>query len=243
MPVAKENSRLKSFKNKGRDQEEMRRRRNDMTVELRKAKRDEQLLKRRNVTVEDEGPFPLKEANQTALPASVSSIWEKMNSPSPASQLEGVKAARRMLSREKNPPLDALIEAGFIPLFINFLKMADNPAIQFEAAWALTNVASGTSEQTKCVVSNGATVPFVKLLSSAKPELAEQAAWALGNIAGDGADLRDFVIKHGIIPPLLQLIKPGQTVSLLRTIAWTLSNLCRNKDPSPPQEAVAMVIN
>jgi hypothetical protein len=36
-----------------------------MTVELRKAKRDEQLLKRRNVTVEDEGPFPLKEANQT----------------------------------------------------------------------------------------------------------------------------------------------------------------------------------
>ena len=112
-------------------------------------------------------------------------MWEKVNSPSPASQLEGVRAARRMLSREKNPPVDAIIEAGFIPLFVNFLKMADNPAIQFEASWALTNVSSGTSDQTRYVVSAGATVPFIKLLSSTKTELAEQAAWALGNIAGE----------------------------------------------------------
>lgn len=91
-----------------------------------------------------------------------------------------------MLSRERNPPVDAIIESGFIPLFVNFLKKADSPTVQFEAAWALTNVASGTSEQTRCVVTAGATLPFIKLLSSPRMNVAEQAAWALGNIAGSG---------------------------------------------------------
>ncbi|CDQ84348.1 unnamed protein product [Oncorhynchus mykiss] len=48
-----DNHRIKSFKNKGRDVETMRRHRNDVTVELRKNKRDKHLLKKRNVPQED----------------------------------------------------------------------------------------------------------------------------------------------------------------------------------------------
>ncbi len=54
------------------------------------------------------------------------------------------------------------------------------PELQFEAAWALTNVASGSSEQTRAVVREGAVAPIVRLLSSPVHNVAEQAVWAIG---------------------------------------------------------------
>ncbi|XP_020787013.1 importin subunit alpha-1 [Boleophthalmus pectinirostris] len=238
-------ARLSQFKNKGKGPNELRRRRAEVSVELRKAKKDEQILKRRNV----ESPVNelAEEQDSNGQPQwPVEQIVEGVYSESLPYQLQAVQAARKLLSRGKHPPIDSIIKAGLIPRFVYFLSLSECPPIQFEAAWALTNIASGTSEQTRAVVEGGAVTAFINLVSSTQPHISEQAIWALGNIAGDGPNFRDLVIQHKGLQPLLTLVAvPDLCVypaGYLRNLAWTLSNLCRNKDPAPPLEAVEQLL-
>ena len=67
-----------------------------------------------------------------------------------------------------------------MPVLISCLNDDQYPAIQFEVAWALTNIASGNSNQTKCVVQQGAVPIFIELLKCENDDVVEQAVWATG---------------------------------------------------------------
>lgn len=53
--------------------------------------------------------------------------------------------------------------SGVVPKLVELLGCEDNHALQFEAAWALTNIASGNSHQTRTVVESGE-LGFLNLL-------------------------------------------------------------------------------
>jgi len=176
--------------------------------------------------------------SQAWLEASPAQLIEGINSDEPTLQLPAVTQFRELLSIPKTPPITEVIAAGVVPRFVQFLQFADNPMLQSEAAWALTNIASGTSEHTRAVISNGAVPILVQLLTSPNDDVREQAVWALGNIAGDSPECRDLVLSHQTLAPLLEQLNPQSKISMVRRGTWTLSNLCRGK-PQPAWHMVA----
>merc|ERR1719162_1070803 len=160
----------------------------------------------------------------------------------PQGQFNATQQYRKLLSIEHNPPIQEVIAAGIVPRFVQFLKEVNRTDLQFEAAWVLTNIASGNADQTRIVVEHGALPIFVQLLQSPNDDVREQAVWALGNIAGDSPNFRDLVLQSGGLNSIMVVLRESEKSSMMRNATWTLSNLCRGKPP-PPFEWVSPALS
>ncbi|XP_068233786.1 uncharacterized protein [Palaemon carinicauda] len=165
---------------------------------------------------------------------SIATIVHGMGSNSQEKKLEYTIQARTLLSRDKDPPISSFLKADVLTPLMPLLQTENNDKLLYEATWALTNIAAGSSKETEAVVNAGAVPILVKVLKHESADIKEQAAWALGNISGEGTYYRNLVLQAGIVGPLHESLaiegsQINAKLSLVRVVAWVLSNIFRHK--------------
>ena len=132
--------RRKDFK-KGIDAEDARRKREELSVELRKSKREEQLNKTRKMRTDSllntnpndpnkpKEVMPRDPAIEEKL-RQLPSLAQQLHQDDPNLQMDAVVQFRKLLSIERNPPIQEVIEVNVVPRLIQMLTFQHNPTLQ-----------------------------------------------------------------------------------------------------------------
>lgn len=143
-------------------------------------------------------------------------------------QHKGIIGIRRILCEHKEIPIQVIIDQNAVPRIIEFTQQENQKHLQLEATWALANLASGTSEQTRCLIQKNVINVFTTIAQSPYSQIVEQAVWGLGNISGDCIEFRNLILKSNTPKILMNVYnKFLNNPTIIGHITWVFSNLCR----------------
>jgi len=168
----------------------------------------------------------------------LSTLKAMLMSSSMEYQIDAATHLRKILSVERDPPIDRVLALGVAPRLLELSQQMDAPKLQFETLWAILNIVSGDVHQTQAIVDLDAVPIITSLLRDCtNSDVLEQGVWALGNIAGDSVQHRDLCISTGSLTEVLKVLEGTAKTSCIRNATWTVSNFCRGT-PKPSLEAM-----
>eukprot|EP00826_Nyctotherus_ovalis_P045721 TRINITY_DN5089_c0_g1_i10.p1 TRINITY_DN5089_c0_g1~~TRINITY_DN5089_c0_g1_i10.p1 ORF type:complete len:274 (+),score=53.03 TRINITY_DN5089_c0_g1_i10:121-942(+) len=159
------------------------------------------------------------------LPAVVS----EFNSSDPEECLSGLNKLRRLLSARGIIPIQQILDAGVLPRILELLRASNNPLLQLEAAWCITNITTGSELQIMAVINKGGLKLLIELLKSPHAKIQQQAIWALGNVAGENHKLRNVVLELGMLETVAEVLSGANDLSLMVSCLRCVIQLCKGK--------------
>ncbi|TKC36409.1 hypothetical protein EI555_017288 [Monodon monoceros] len=227
----KDNYRMKSYKNKALNPQEMRRRREEEGIQLRKQKREEQLFKRRNVSLPRndesmlENPIQDPDISSTVpIPESMKMFKNRLltNSNRLTTTRNAVWALSN-LCRGKNPPPNFSKVSPCLNVLSRLLFSSD-PDVLADVCWALSYLSDGSNDKIQAVIDSGVCRRLVELLMHNDYKVVSPALRAVGNIV-TGDDIQTQVILNcSALPCLLHLLSSSKE-SIRKEACWTVSNI------------------
>lgn len=215
------------------------------SVQLRREDREHALASRRrhNSDAPEDSNNPHIQDDQILLDLpNIPTFVQQLDSNDEEVVLNATTRLRRLVSLVNEPPFAEVANQGGPAKLVKLLSWTTRPDICFEAAWCLTNIASGDAKHTQVVVNAGAIDPLIQLLEHNNDNVRDQAVWALGNIAGESPVYRDQILAHGAMQKVLNIAHRVLRLCMLRNVAWTLSNFCRGRNPQPDFSIVSQAL-
>lgn len=208
------------YKHKTDSVGQIKERRNQEVVSLRKEKR-EKLVSSKRFRFDDTHNGSGDHGFTEEL---VTEITKKLQQSDP-DRLKHLKTLRQACA-QGTQFIDAFFKVeNSLQSVVGFLT-GNDVELQHEAAWCLTNVSAGNSEHAMAVAKLAA--PYlITFLSSNNHSLQDQCAWALGNLAGDSPECRNLLHDQGIVAPLVKLLQSLCT-AVVQSSAFALSNMARD---------------
>lgn len=196
----------------------------------RKTQRQDQFLKRR---------YLLSPCEQVAedFPA----ILRSVDKGGDSDLLAAATGLRKMLANARNPPIQQVVDFGLVPALLVWMQRTDLPKLQYQACWAVINIAAGSHDHVIALISKGIIPVTYTLLKSGKEKVREHAVWLIGNLAGDSAQVRDTLLQSGSLPKLLACIQQSSAGTPADSYPWAVSNLCRGK-PKPEFQSTCCAV-
>lgn len=214
-------NRRDQYKTSGINVASQRSKRRDQEAEIRKEKREKLLSSKRIRFSEIESDCDVEDFTVEQVQELARAIQK-----ADKNNLNNLKSLRKAFAQGSELISAFLRVENSLRSMVGHLT-GNNAQFQFEAAWCITNLATGDHEDTMKVLKASAAY-LITYLNGQNVQLQDQCAWALGNFSGDSQECRDMLRAQGIVVPMVNLLKsPVSTV--VQSAAFALSNLARGE--------------
>jgi hypothetical protein len=181
-----------------------RHRREEITLRIRKEKKDEALRKRRgspldsSTSSEDSSFFSSSTTlSDHQIAFMINDVIKHTNDEEKLNSTLGF--IRGSLTEDTVSTSKVLVDSGSLSLLVSLLQRSDSIFLQHEAAWVLLQICRSNFCDDVLMTTNSVLNLASLLQSPAPSKLREQVALCLGIIAKDRVEYRDCVIELGVV--------------------------------------------